>query len=523
MECRKKLKTVLFSVLAFSIFTYGYRFANNLFSGDSIISIYQNDAAWEISLGRFFQPLLIFLRGSLVNPWIICILATFWLFLSAYLICEILQVKSALAVVLISGVVVCNPVFISLSASFFVWLDFFTLSLFLSVLSVWLVRQGKPVPIATGILLLCVSMAIYQAYVCVAIVLAMGLVIKDILSEENKEDFKAFLWKTLIWLGYILLAAVLYYVLWKLVLKVTGIWVSNGYNGLDSLGDYSDISFTSLFALPYQKFVWFLLNPVAISVMKFKGIPLSKVWLWIGRMANFAACVVALIKLVMMNVKAKLKTWQRIVEIVVVLLLPLGMGFVSILSKGLMHTLMIYGYLFVYIFCIWIVDEDMEKLPKVKPFFGIAVVLSLAVILWNTSVYANQLFAKMSHQEVAAQSVMTRIIYEVEHTEGYVPGKTPVAFFGSFNNSLSLGEIDEFSDVTTWGMGTTSLRYQGTPDALMKYTMNANMNIVSVGGFYDPDLSVEDELAIIKTMPIYPDQGSIDYVGNLLVVHVGNE
>lgn len=39
--------------------------ANNLFSHDSLLEIFQDDSAWQIALGRWAHPFLIFLRGGL--------------------------------------------------------------------------------------------------------------------------------------------------------------------------------------------------------------------------------------------------------------------------------------------------------------------------------------------------------------------------------------------------------------------------------------------------------------------------
>ncbi len=42
---------------------HGYRFANSMFSHDSLLVIVQEDAAWQIELGRFFQPFIVFFKG----------------------------------------------------------------------------------------------------------------------------------------------------------------------------------------------------------------------------------------------------------------------------------------------------------------------------------------------------------------------------------------------------------------------------------------------------------------------------
>ena len=81
---KTQLKWSALSVLFFSFITHGYRFFNNMYSHDALLMVYQGDFAWQIALGRFLQPLLLFFRGSLCNPWLISFCAVFWIFLSVY-------------------------------------------------------------------------------------------------------------------------------------------------------------------------------------------------------------------------------------------------------------------------------------------------------------------------------------------------------------------------------------------------------------------------------------------------------
>ena len=83
---------------------HGYRFANSMFSHDSLLVIVQEDAAWQIALGRFFQPFIVFLRGDLCSPWLLCMLQVGWFLVSVLLLVDILQIRSRSAMVAVAGV-----------------------------------------------------------------------------------------------------------------------------------------------------------------------------------------------------------------------------------------------------------------------------------------------------------------------------------------------------------------------------------------------------------------------------------
>ncbi|MBR1471830.1 MAG: glucosyltransferase domain-containing protein, partial [Lachnospiraceae bacterium] len=161
------------SAAVFYFLVHGYRFFNPLFSGDALLMIYQNDAAWQIALGRFAQGALVFLRGGITSPFLISLLAVLWTALAVCFAADLLQIKSISALVLNGAIMGVSPAMISANANFLPWVDFYALALFLAVLGVWLVRKGKLLFVTAGILALCGCMAIYQAYICVAIGLFM--------------------------------------------------------------------------------------------------------------------------------------------------------------------------------------------------------------------------------------------------------------------------------------------------------------------------------------------------------------
>lgn len=156
---------------------HGYRFANSMFSHDSLLVIVQEDAAWQIALGRFFQPFIVFLRGDLCSPWLLCMLQVGWFLVSVLLLVDILQIRSRSAMVAVAGVVVSSEAFININVSYLPWSDMYSFALFAAVFGVWLIEKKKISCTLAGIAFLVVSLSTYQAFIsaAMAIMLILGI------------------------------------------------------------------------------------------------------------------------------------------------------------------------------------------------------------------------------------------------------------------------------------------------------------------------------------------------------------
>lgn len=494
----------VFSFVVFwYLFAHGYRFSNNMFAHDALLQIYQDDSAWQIALGRVLQPILIFLRGGLCNPWLLSVCALLWLSLSVYLVVDLLEVRKLVSIAVISGVMACNAVLTSLNASFLPWVDFFMLSLFLAVAGVWLCRKGTWKCFCLGTILLAAAMGIYQAYICVSIVLVIFLLLRETQKETELKDFMK---KVLYYCGSLLAAALLYYLMWQTIRRIFGIWVADSYNGLASLGDYTETSIFSTIGLAYRKTFYYLTHPDIFVTMTFRGRSLSVVWKYLLCGANILAAAGLIFSLVRKNMEKRKRLWQYLFQVMLLLVLPAAINFVCIISKGNDHILTLYALVLPYVYAIALVEE------KGGVWVRAAVLLSVLCIVWSNVVYANQTYLKRELQDRAVTSFMTRIVTDIEEMEGYEPGITPVAFCGPFGSSPYLQEMEGLEELLPYGMTKTPLTYTGTEEAFIRYELAVPINYTRVS-WEDPE---------VVSMPTYPNEGSIAYVGDVLVIKISN-
>lgn len=474
--------------------------------------LHQNDSAWQIALGRFVQPFLVFLRGGIVSPFLISALSILWISLAAFFLIDFLEIKSRISILFVVAVMTCNNTLLATNATFLHSMDFYTLSLLLSVVGVWLLKQNKCLFTIVGILALTTSLGIYQAYICVAI----GLVMLHFLFRMLEcPDFKATCKSLLKYVLCFAAVALLYYIVWKLFQKVFGIWTANSYNGLSSVGDYSATSFFTVIKTTYEKVLHYFTHPETFTTIPFRGISLSIFWVYIIRFSNASVILLTIWALIQKNKNYHTKWWQRIGQCFIIAVFPLGINFVCIISKGMVHTLMIYGFCIVYIFALKTAEcsclETIETHSLRKSSIPWLTILTfLFIVSWSNIVYSNQVYLKKDLQENAIHSLMTRIVYEIESTDGYEAGITPVAISGTFENSAALSDMEAFKDILPYGMGNTSLTYMGTDYAYLNHILNVNMNLTRIN----------NEHETVQQMPVYPADGSVAYVGDILVIKI---
>lgn len=529
------------SVIIFNIITHGYRFSNNMYSHDSLLMIYQNDFAWQIALGRYVQPFLIFIRGSLCSPWLISICAIFWTSLSVYFLVCLLKIDKLVGVILTAGVLVCNVTVVVANASYLPWVDFYALACFLGIFGVWCLKQGSLIQNSSkflikkvciwyllGILALVCSMGIYQSYICVAIGLAMMDILADLLEPS---DFKVIIKKIVSYVLSLIVVALVYYVVWKCIQKIFNIWTANSYNGLANVGDYSDTSIIAVLRNTYTQVFDFLWNPDTFKSLIYRSYSFQNIWMWILRLANLFIVGNILITIFLVNIKHKIALWQRVLQVVILLIFPFGINIVSFISKGMEHTLMIYAFLLIYILLLQLKSkrqiqlihkmteqQDIKEKGSEISFSAmtkyLVFVLPFCLLIWSNIVYANQVYLKKELQAESTSLLMTRVVDDIEDMQGYIPGKTPVALYGNFQTSNYVRELPDFEEITPYGMGKSSVTYIGADYSLLNYVLNVNMNLTRV------DMEDAEVMKQIDTMPCYPEKGSIDYIGDILVVKI---
>jgi hypothetical protein len=199
-------------------------------------------------------------------------------------------------------------------------------------------------------------------------------------------------------------------------------------------------------------------------------------------------------------------------QLLLLVLFPFAANFVCFLSKGMVYYLMVYAFLLLYVFA-WIVVRDnlslKEKVPD-KAFKW--QYLLLVPMLWlslNNIVFSNQIYLKLHMSVEAAHSIMTRIVSDIEKTEGYLWGQTPVAFIGGLENSRYLPQDDYLSELNTSPLPFSN---KAAFYPYLAYHLGANVNVyeLPLGSTMGAD------------MPCFPEEGYIKFQDGILAVKLSD-
>ncbi len=518
---RKKLGFTFVCTLIFWVVAHGYRFMNNLYVADTLTSVFQDDIYWERSLGRFMHPLPLVLRGTVCAPWLIGMLAVLFYGLTIYLVLDMFRIRNRYFMVLICGVLICNQTLTINNIGFLPWVDVYACALFLAVLGVWYYLKNTWQSYLCGSIALVCCMGYYQAYIDVALVLIVMLLLRMLWSGEDR---KRTLLHAVKMMGATGVSAVWYFVSYKLVCRLHHVTESGTYNGLTGLGDYSETSIGGLIVGAYETFFDFLANPGVFVSTNMMGMSMSSLWQLVLKIA-LGVCVLAIVGgIVYLNCRRKTAWPERLLQGLGLLVLPLAANFVYVLSKGMEHELMIYSFFLTFVFLLVVLGDCMEHGTAIeKPvgrkdahcsvrWNGCGYLLTMVIILfiWNNIVFSNQVYFKIDMADRAGLSMATRIAQDIESREDYEPGVTQVAFVGSPDKSDYVQQLPYLREIAFYGAGKTPFTYEMSLPIYLKNYLNVNINVVSAG-------ALTEEMV---QMPAYPAKGYIQYVGDVLVVKI---
>ena len=492
---------VFYSVLIFSATAHLYRYVNSAFNSDSL-GIFRGgaDMLSQIGRGRWLQPVYLYVRGMISAPFLIGLMAALYLSLSILLMVKTLEITNRKSIVAICGLLSVAPAITISNASFVPWTDVFMLSLFFSMVSAYCMTAASVKHrYLIAIVFLILSLALYQAYVDACMLVCLyWLLRRSILGEDSRSVIKSAAIMALIFV----VSFVLYYGSFWLACSVFSVEASQKYNSVASAtilsGDFR------LFSLIRQEYKIVFRNIIRPKTFH----------------STIAGCIHALLLLVSAvllfpSVREK-KTWRIVMILLLVMLCPLASYFIYLLfgnesdllvfplsmlclGVGMLFELVPSGF-----------NERLKKmLFKTSYFFA-------GVLIFFGIVYSNQLYVKKDVEEQETLSLMTRVLYRMEETEGYVPGRTRVALIGSLQDSDACVKKPGYASGGTADY-EISIAYYNNYRMYLTNIMGYPINLV--------DLNEAEKIGLQQTvmdMPAFPYPGCTMMVGETLVVKLSD-
>ncbi len=520
---RPEFRYSLISAAAWIMVAHAYAFFHNFFSHDALNALYASpvEEHWKIELGRFLFPVYrTILRNSLALPWVIGLFTILWGVLTVYLIAKIFDLKTFTPIFFAAGILLVNRTVICLASTYIYELDIDMLSVLFGVLAVYLWKQYKW-GFLFGVVPLLGLLGIYQCNLSTVIVL---ILIRSILTLVNdKEAFLPVLKRGLLSLLMIMLGIGLYYLVLRIVLAATGIeLIQNSFNSITNALTLNGRSLLTLTNLAYKDFFNSHFAGNTVNPRHLAAIALRAVW------------ILAAVLLILQCWRKKSPLLNLLLAAVLLVLIPLGANASYVLNNGGVHDLMEYANWTTMLLPILLADgflknpreESTEKETEgsdsiKKPNWArLAVYVLLFVILLERTLAANTIYLKKEFEQQATLSIMTRIVYDLHHVEGYVPGETPICFIGEPNLPDQMpGFEDYYSYTGSWdhtAIASDTIAYFYHPYvAYFHYFLNEPAAFCSPEEFQQ----LKNNETVLAS-PTYPDAGAFFWVDGVLVIHL---
>ncbi len=503
-EKRKECLAVI-SCIAFLLVAHSYRWMNSMYNHDSLLVI-QEDHGWQISLGRIFNPLYVWLRGEIVAPGNVALMSSLFLILSAVLCIRILKIRKTLSVILCCGFLTTFETLAFVNASFLLSLDLDMLALLFATLGAYCLTGPENVPRnLAGIVCVTLSLGLFQSYIEITILLICFVMLRKLLEGEKAGDVFAQGVRSAVCL---LIAGIAYYLCLRVVWSMMNVSPADTRNGLAQIGDHGLRS-----VLFFARKAWLH----TFEYLFRTGFIAHRT---ISSCINRVLFAASLVLIARMAAARRIGKQSAALSAALLFVMPLGGNCVYVLAHGLKHGLMTYSFALFSVFVVMIYDmaEGKNRFPK---FVARSMLVLCSILVLNHILYANQIYTRYDLEAKSATAFMNRLIIRMEDTEGYETGLTPVAILGHIDDNrvaVRKRKLDLAGDPMAGATHHLAFSYYRTYRGFFDFVMGYPINLVQLNdipGFFDnPE---------VQRMSVYPAKGSVCMVDGTLVVRLSED
>lgn len=455
--------------LVFGLLAHMYAFSNKLLNADETSALFSKGAS--VTSGRWGLELTAYIFPDVSMPWIYGVISLVLIAVAVCLTVDIFRIKSPLLQGLLGGVMLSFPAILGNFCFMFTSASY-ALAIFLAVLSVYLFTRGSGGRTALGVALLAVSLGIYQAYISLAAGYLVLCLIQSLLDGDKAGEV---LKRGVVYLLLLAAALGLYYAVNFLVNTLGG-------HGYQEYGFMSEGGLVSRLIRCYSSFA----GTVFRGYFGYVNSRLSML---------MHLCILAVSLAGIILAMARDKDWsRRLLTALLLIVLPLSLNCMYLIaSVDIIHSLVLYSFVCVYILAAIVLDRAEGRLSVGRD----TVSLALAFILAGNIFYCNKVYLKMALQYEHAYAFYTTLMAQIMETPGFSE-YTIIDFVG--NNAAGVKTVDEID---------TAMLTGPNDDLVNTYT-----RVYFMKYYLGMDLFSYREDTILKAdwydeMPCYPDEGSI--------------
>lgn len=495
----KPFKTAFASAIIFGMIAHFYMFMNKLPNYDDMAL---NGFGATFRLGRWFLWVLgaaaYHLDFVYSLPWMNGLVTLVLIALSAGLLADIFAVKSTAGNGIIGAAMAVYP---SWTATFFFMFTapYYAAALFLAVCSVYMTIKAKRYFVPASLMLAC-SMGIYQAYMPFAATVYVMIII--LLVVEGKRDCLEIIRTSFYYLGQLILGSVFYLIITKISLVLTKQELTE-YKGVNEIGRFSLSHFSQFVTGIFNDFFGMACN----NNLELSYNAVTK-WMYL-----FVFVLTCMLVFFLGRLFFRQHKYLKAVQLAVMMVIfAVAVNSIYLVSSDV-YSLMRYSYVSVMILPVCLLDRYKRQGSSnlvLRAEWVMVIVLAAGIMSYCH--FANAQYLSMDLGFEQASGYYGTIITQIKSLEDYNP-QMKIALVGH----------DKIEDESLYRNQVMEVFEMSGRDTVMAQAYSIEYFLKYYCGFDTELVNVDAEDEEIAQMPVYPQEGSIEIIDNIVVVKFSDE
>ena len=505
-QLERRTKICFISSIIWAFFAHGMTFFNKYCLHDDT---YLFTIGSTIRHGRWFLGIIdevmkLFWGGVHYSlPLFNGAISALCLAVSSCLIVSIMDLKHTGVIISLSGILCTFPMLAGLFGYMFTAPPYAVALLMVSYACYWVCKKPSIYSYICSILLICCTVGIYQAFYPVATTLILiHLIIKADMSSDN--NWRDFIQSAILYLSVLFFSIAAYFIGTRISLKVTQIALTD-YLGIKTMGQEGISAYIERVIYAYRYFI----NPLKLSDGLLDSMfPLNIIYFYrLGLLMMLLLCI--------FKVTKKFRSCKKgaIQLLLLMACIPLSINFVFVMcDPRTVHSLMVYGQVFFFVFLAWLADSILSSKKYVKP----VLCLICSILLFLTSLsyarYDNIVYLKEEFAQTSAISYFTTLITQIKSTDGYKDDYPVIYLNAGAKSDKNVLEMKQWTEIRMLPV------VGSVKDVINDYSWLRFINHWCAFHPVYEDASLVENLPEVKDMPSYPDDGSIKVINEMVVV-----
>lgn len=516
-ESRKE--SAFFSLL-FILLAHAVIYLTPIYGHDNIVvainRVHQSATGTRWLQDWFLEPV-----GFINSSWFNGIICSIILIIVTVQIIDVLEIRKRVLVFFAAGIIITNPTVINSNLYGWPFLFFFA-NLFMTS-AVWiLVRkdEGKKhlAYDCLAVLFVCFGCATYGGYIGVFPTLYSLKIVVDIMKGTDIR--KSFI-STIRGIIVFVFGVALYYVIERFALSIKGITAIEEYGTRNSVTHYIGIN-QYLYGVgrAYIDFVNYLLG----RTHRFGYVP---------SLLSILCILVGIISFCYYCYEKKVKKQSLVFLFIIAILEPMLVNLIYVAAAGFAHTLMLFTFAIVYVFCIKLFEMgfcNTDICAKKKNILCSAGMIVFALFVYYGTFLSNVAYTRAENMYTRTLSICTRLLDRIEMN---YTGNEDVVLIGTidmysdyFNSTESeslnilygMTYIDPYYN-NSFAFGGKEITYlTNIMGSGLKYTQYSNV----VEAVDEMQNISDEEKKAIKQMQPFPQKDSVIKMGDHIMVLLSN-